>query len=65
MAAQRAKFEVFKARNKQWSWRLRGRNGRIMAVSGETLTRRADARRAALRVHDVLFLKSVDIHVDY
>ena len=39
-----AKFEVYKARD-GWRWRLRARNGRIIA-QGESHTRERDAWRA-------------------
>ena len=42
------RFEVYKARD-GWRWRLRARNGRIIAT-GESHTRERDALRAAVTV---------------
>jgi uncharacterized protein YegP (UPF0339 family) len=39
------KFEVYMAHD-GWRWRLVSRNGRIMADSGESYTRRRDVVRA-------------------
>ena len=36
--------QVYRARD-GWRWRLRGRNGRIVAESGESYTRRRSAER--------------------
>lgn len=36
------KFEVFASRNKQWRWRLRAKNGRVVANSGESYRRKID-----------------------
>jgi len=35
-------FEVFRSRNKQWRWRLRSVNGKIIANAGESYRRRID-----------------------
>ena len=35
-------FEVFRNRKKEWRWRLRAANGRIVANSGESYRRRID-----------------------
>ena len=45
------RFEVYKARD-GWRWRLRARNGRIIA-QGESHTRKRDAERAADTVANV------------
>lgn len=42
------RFEVYNARD-GWRWRLRARNGRIIAT-GESHTRERDALRAAVTV---------------
>ena len=42
------RFEVYRSRD-GWRWRLRARNGRIIAV-GESHTRERDALRAAVTV---------------
>lgn len=44
--------EVYEDQGGQWRWRLRARNGRIVAVSGEGFTREADARRSLQRLLD-------------
>lgn len=43
------KFEVYKSR-KQWRWRLKARNGKIIATSGESYTRRAGALKGVRSV---------------
>jgi uncharacterized protein YegP (UPF0339 family) len=39
--------EVYPDRSGQWRWRLRARNGRLLADSAESYTRKRDAERAA------------------
>lgn len=50
MAAKKAKFETFQSKSgrREWFWRLRSRNGRIVAVSGEGYTRKSKAEFAIL-----------------
>ena len=43
------KFEVYKS-GKQWRWRLLARNGKIVATSGESYHRRADALKGVRTV---------------
>ena len=38
-----ARFEVFRDRREEWRWRLRHRNGNIIATSGEGYTRKHNA----------------------
>ncbi|MDT3436499.1 amphi-Trp domain-containing protein [Haloarcula sp. 1CSR25-25] len=38
-----ARFEVYQARDDEWRWRLRHRNGNIIATSGEGYTRKHNA----------------------
>lgn len=38
-----ARFEVFRDRGDEWRWRLRHRNGNIIATSGEGYTRKHNA----------------------
>ena len=38
-----AQFEVYQARDEEWRWRLRHRNGNIIASSGEGYTRKHNA----------------------
>ena len=40
-----ARFELFRDRNDEWRWRLRHRNGNIIATSGEGYTRKHNARK--------------------
>lgn len=39
-------FQLFKTRRGQWRWRLRARNGKLVACSGEAYRRRADCMAA-------------------
>jgi uncharacterized protein YegP (UPF0339 family) len=41
-----AQFELYEDRGGEWRWRLRHRNGNVIATGGEGYTRRRDARRA-------------------
>lgn len=47
--ATMGKFEIFKDKQGQWRWRLRARNGKIVAV-GEGYTREFSARRSCSAV---------------
>jgi uncharacterized protein YegP (UPF0339 family) len=38
-----ARFEVFRDRASEWRWRLRHRNGNVIATSGEGYTRKHNA----------------------
>ncbi|MDZ7688991.1 MAG: HVO_2922 family protein [Halobacteriales archaeon] len=40
------KFELYKDKADEWRWRLRHRNGNIMADSGEGYARKTDAKNA-------------------
>ncbi|SDZ76745.1 amphi-Trp domain-containing protein [Haloplanus vescus] len=44
-SATLARFEVFRDRGGEWRWRLRHRNGNIIATSGESYTRKHNARK--------------------
>ncbi len=44
------KFYIYKDRAGEWRWRLKARNGRIVADSGEGYKTRAGARAAVDRV---------------
>ena len=48
-----AGFEIYRGRDDEWRWRLRHRNGNILAASGEGFEKRSDALAAAERVRDV------------
>jgi uncharacterized protein YegP (UPF0339 family) len=39
-----ARFELYQSRDDQWRWRLRHRNGNVIADSGESYTRRHNAQ---------------------
>lgn len=43
------KFHIYRSRNGEWRWRLKARNGEIMA-SGEGYRSKSGARRAILRI---------------
>jgi uncharacterized protein YegP (UPF0339 family) len=50
-------FEVYPARRgllqrKQWAWRLKAGNGRIIAVGGETFNNRRDCLASVQRIRD-------------
>jgi len=45
MRASQARFEVYEDRGGEYRWRLRHRNGNVIADSGEGYTRRHDAQR--------------------
>ena len=64
MAARIAAFEIFKAKNRQFAWRLRGRNGVIVATAHETFTRRRDAARACHRLKRLLY-KPLLLPIEY
>ena len=40
-----AKLEIYRDANREWRWRLRAANGRIVADSGEGYRRRVSALR--------------------
>lgn len=44
-SASLARFEVFRDRGDEWRWRLRHRNGNIIAISGEGYTRKHNAEK--------------------
>ncbi|MFC7027265.1 YegP family protein [Halomicroarcula sp. GCM10025710] len=43
VAQSLARFEVYRARDEEWRWRLRHRNGNIIATSGQGYTRKHNA----------------------
>lgn len=40
-----ARFELFRDRSNEWRWRLRHRNGNVIATSGEGYTQKHNARK--------------------
>lgn len=51
-----AKFVVYKDRKSEWRWRLKAKNGRIVADSGEGYTTRWRAVKAAYRVQVIAMM---------
>jgi uncharacterized protein YegP (UPF0339 family) len=49
-----AKIEVYRDGRREWRWRLRASNGRILADSGEGYRRRRSVREAVHRVRTIL-----------
>lgn len=45
------KITIYKDDNKEWRWRLRARNGRILADSGEGYKRKAALMRTLDLIH--------------
>lgn len=45
-------FEIYKAKNGGWRWRLKHINGNILADSGQGYSRKASAKRAVNRMCD-------------
>ncbi|TKX75982.1 DUF1508 domain-containing protein [Halorubrum sp. GN11_10-6_MGM] len=50
LVAGSAAFEIYEDAGEEWRWRLRHRNGEILADSGEGYTSRSDAVEAVTRV---------------
>jgi uncharacterized protein YegP (UPF0339 family) len=48
------KFHIYQDKRGEWRWRLKARNGRIVADSGEGYARQGNAVRAAEMVRDAL-----------
>lgn len=47
MAARRLRFETYQSkRNNEWRWRLYGKNGKIVADSGESYKNKAACLKA-------------------
>jgi len=51
---RRAKLQIYRDANREWRWRLRASNGRILADSGEGYRRRSSAIHAAGRMRTIL-----------
>ena len=54
------KFEVFKDRKKMWRWRVKARNGEIIAQS-QAYTRKASAIRGAEALETVVSLMHIEV----
>ena len=46
------KFHIYQDKRGEWRWRLKARNGRIVADSGEGYVRKGGALRAAETVQE-------------
>lgn len=51
---RRAKLELYRDAGRDWRWRLKASNGRILADSGEGYRRRNAACKAMSRVREIL-----------
>ena len=51
---RQAKLEIYRDGRREWRWRLRASNGRIVADSGEGYCRRMSVRKAVERVRSIL-----------
>jgi len=51
---RQAKLEIYRDGRREWRWRLRASNGRILADSGEGYRRHASVRKAVDRVRSIL-----------
>jgi len=51
---RQAKLEIYRDGRREWRWRLRASNGRIVADSSEGYRRRASVRKAVGRVRSIL-----------
>lgn len=40
------KFQIFYDRKKEFRWRLLGKNNRVIAVAGESFTRKANCKKS-------------------
>jgi len=49
-----AKLQIYRDAKREWRWRLRASNGRILADSGEGYRRRAAVYEAVKRVRSIL-----------
>lgn len=49
-----AKLQIYRDARREWRWRLRASNGRIVADSGEGYRRRAAVYEAVKRVRSIL-----------
>lgn len=48
------KLTIYRDRRGQWRWRIKARNGRIIAESGEGYVSKFNARRAAERIKNAI-----------
>lgn len=54
MSAKNPCFQVYRDRKREWRWRLRAANGRVLADSGEGYKRQKACERAIVSVWKVI-----------
>lgn len=54
------KFIIYKDKKREFRWKLIARNKRIIAVAGESFTRKANCRKSIVRLCDSAMAKVVD-----
>lgn len=60
---RRATIQIYRGRNRQWFWRLRAANGKIIADGAEGYARTGNALRAAVGVLTVVRREPVVIQM--
>jgi uncharacterized protein YegP (UPF0339 family) len=58
-AANCERFEIYRAKSGRWHWRLRARNGRVIADGAEGYSTKTNAERAAVRAAEVAFIAEI------
>ena len=53
------KFEIYQDRKKEWRWRLKSKNGRILAMSSEGYKRKAYASKVISNIKTSVFIAEV------
>ncbi len=54
MAARVAKVELFKDRKKEWRWRVRAKNGKLIATAGEGFKRPSGAMKSFFKLRSII-----------
>jgi uncharacterized protein YegP (UPF0339 family) len=54
-----AKLEIYRDARREWRWRLKASNGRILADSGEGYRRKSSAVQGARRVRELIAARKV------
>lgn len=49
-------FEIYQDSKKEWRWRLRARNRKILADSGEGYKRKAGVEKSITRLHQYFLI---------
>lgn len=52
---------IYRDNSGQWRWRIKSRNGRIMADSGESYTRKMKCAAAIQKIVDAIFFDRFDV----